>query len=435
VGDLAVRVVGLSKSYRLTAPQARYQTLRETLTNRFASPFNGRKPHPGSGNGSKSADTLWALKNLTFEIREGELLGIIGHNGAGKSTLLKVLSRITEPTAGFADIRGRVASLLEVGIGFHPELTGRENVYLNGAILGMKRHEIVKRFDEIVEFAEIARFVDTPVKHYSSGMYLRLAFAVAAHLEPEILMVDEVLAVGDAAFQKKCIGRMTSVVSEGRTVIFVSHNMTAVESMCKRVIVLKHGELDFFGDTLQGLDHYLCEGVCQESSVQLAGYPRSRKMSAIISRLRITDAAGAEGTGFRLGEDAVFEVSVDPGSDSYPGGIVHISLHNQFGQPVCVMKSNIQSASTWRINQPGWVRCVLRNIRLAPGIYYVTLSFWDQTTVVDWLDRVTTVEVIATDVYGTGQTGRLNGDSGISGLIVPDVHWEASPQYSLGCGD
>src|ERR1700693_4989791 len=204
-----------------------------------------------------SVEEFWALKDVSFEVQEGEVLGIIGRNGAGKSTLLKILSRITEPTSGRITLRGRVASLLEVGTGFHPELTGRENIYLNGAILGMNRAEIRKKFDEIVAFAEVDRFLDTPVKRYSSGMYVRLAFAVAAHLEPEILIVDEVLAVGDAEFQKKCLGKMNEVSNGGRTVLFVSHNMAAVENLCQRGIVLERGRAVFDGSSKDAVHHYL----------------------------------------------------------------------------------------------------------------------------------------------------------------------------------
>ena len=212
-----------------------------TLTGTFTAPFK-RLLH-GNGVGGDEKSTIWALKNVSFEVQHGEVVGIIGRNGAGKSTLLKILARITEPTEGLVHMRGRVGSLLEVGTGFHPELTGRENIFLNGAILGMGRKEIQRKFDEIVDFAEIEQFIDTPVKHYSSGMYMRLAFAVAAHLEPEILLVDEVLAVGDAAFQKKCLGKMDEVAKDGRTVFFVSHNMDAVQRLCPQTLLLIRVEL------------------------------------------------------------------------------------------------------------------------------------------------------------------------------------------------
>jgi lipopolysaccharide transport system ATP-binding protein len=244
MGEIAIRVDKLGKQYRIGGPQARYKTIRESLVEAARAPFRGLgRLVRGAKWAGRTDDTIWALTDVSFEIQPGEVVGIIGRNGAGKSTLLKVLSRITRPTEGYAEIHGRVGSLLEVGTGFHPELTGRENIYLNGAILGMRKREIDFKFDEMVAFAEIERFLDTPVKHYSSGMYIRLAFAVAAHLEPEILLVDEVLAVGDAAFQKKCLGKMGDVAKQGRTVLFVSHNMVAVQGLCGRAIWLQDGKI------------------------------------------------------------------------------------------------------------------------------------------------------------------------------------------------
>ncbi len=245
-----IRVINVGKQYRIGARREVQTNLREALTASLRAPLKSLR------NGQKPTETIWALKNINFEVKPGEVLGVVGRNGAGKSTLLKILSRITEPTTGSAQLYGRTGSLLEVGTGFHPELTGRENVFLNGAILGMKRAEIVRKFDEIVAFAEIEKFVDTPVKYYSSGMYMRLGFAVAAHLEPEILIVDEVLAVGDATFQKKCLGKMGNVAKEGRTVLFVSHNLAAVQSLCTTGLVLNHGMVDFLGSVGEAIHHY-----------------------------------------------------------------------------------------------------------------------------------------------------------------------------------
>lgn len=259
MGDIAICVEELGRQYHIGGKREEYKTLRDTLLDIVVSPFR-RAGRLLRGKGVRAAErdeTFWALRDVSFEIKRGEVVGIIGRNGAGKSTLLKILSRITEPTEGFADIYGRVGSLLEVGTGFHSELTGRENVYLNGAILGMRWVEIGRKFDEIVAFAEIEKFIDTPVKHYSSGMYLRLAFAVAAHLEPEILLVDEVLAVGDAAFQKKCLGKMEGVAKEGRTVFFVSHNMAAIKSLCNRAILLDGGHVVCDGSVDEVVDSYL----------------------------------------------------------------------------------------------------------------------------------------------------------------------------------
>ena len=254
MGDLAIQVHNLSKMYRIGVLQTQYKTLRDELMGVFTRPFSRLRKSTGE---ARSFEILWALRNVSFEIKRGEVVGIIGRNGSGKTTLLKIFSRITEPTEGRAMIRGRVGSLLEVGTGFHPELTGRENIYLNGAILGMTRNEIGGKFDEIVAFAEIEKFLDTPVKHYSSGMYVRLAFAVAAHLEPEILLVDEVLAVGDAAFQKKCLGKMGDVAKGGRTVLFVSHNIQAIKSLCTKGVLLEQGGVDMEGVASQVADRYM----------------------------------------------------------------------------------------------------------------------------------------------------------------------------------
>lgn len=259
MNDTVITVENLCKKYTIGhQKQARYETFRENL-NHMGRGMLQRLQHPLSTNKENiDLEEFWALKDLNFEIQRGDRVGIIGRNGAGKSTLLKILSRITEPSSGRVAIRGRVASLLEVGTGFHPELTGRENIFLNGAILGMSRVEIKKKFDEIVDFAEIEKFLDTPVKRYSSGMYVRLAFAVAAHLEPEILLVDEVLAVGDAEFQKKCLGKMGQVAKEGRTILFVSHNMAAIESLCSRAILLKNGRKFQSGKPSPIIGQYVC---------------------------------------------------------------------------------------------------------------------------------------------------------------------------------
>jgi lipopolysaccharide transport system ATP-binding protein len=254
----AIVVSHLSKKFRIGATPEKYTTLRDAVVRSLKAPINRLR-----GQLPTISDQIWALRDVSFDVNQGEVLGIVGRNGAGKSTLLKILSRVTEPTEGEVILRGRVGSLLEVGTGFHPELTGRENIYLNGAILGMKRHEIEKKFDEIVGFSGVDMFIDTPVKRYSSGMYLRLAFAVAAHLEPEILVVDEVLAVGDAEFQRKCMGKMNDVAQEGRTVLFVSHNMSAILRLTEQTIVLDKGKVAHRAPTPQAVDYYLSSGFSQ----------------------------------------------------------------------------------------------------------------------------------------------------------------------------
>jgi lipopolysaccharide transport system ATP-binding protein len=258
--DTVIKVEGLSKRYRIGIAAEKHDTLRDTIVETLKSPFRRLRRGLPAGSDSEDLDTIWALKDVNFAVQRGQVLGIIGRNGAGKSTLLKILSRITEPTQGHVKIVGRVGSLLEVGTGFHPELTGRENIYLNGAILGMKRSEIDEKFDEIVEFSGVEKFIETPVKRYSSGMYLRLAFSVAAHLEPEILVVDEVLAVGDAEFQRKCLGKMNDVAEEGRTVLFVSHDMSAISRLTEETIVLDEGKIIYHAPTPEAIDFYMSSG-------------------------------------------------------------------------------------------------------------------------------------------------------------------------------
>lgn len=300
MSDIVIKVENLGKKYLIRHQQReRYTALRDVLTNKFKS-FGKRliSLQPHSSDLQPSSEEFWALKDVSFEVKQGDRLGIIGRNGAGKTTFLKLLSRITEPTTGRIVIKGRVASLLEVGTGFHPELTGRENIFLNGAILGMTKSEIKKKFDEIVDFAEIEKFLDTPVKRYSSGMYVRLAFAVAAHLEPEILIVDEVLAVGDAQFQKKCLGKMEEVGKEGRTIIFVSHNMSAVSTLCNRGIVLSAGKISFEGDTASAVSAYLISGTDSVYERRKAGQDNL----PVIQRAWFENEAGDKTTQFYSGE-------------------------------------------------------------------------------------------------------------------------------------
>ncbi|WP_322807809.1 ABC transporter ATP-binding protein [Thermanaerothrix sp.] len=299
----AIQVRDLGKQYRIGTVVTRYPTLREALADRVQALFH-RNHH--------TDETIWALRHVSFEVEHGKVLGVIGRNGAGKSTLLKILSRVTEPTEGEAEIRGRVGSLLEVGTGFHPELTGRENIYLNGAILGMKRAEIDRKFDEIVAFAEVEPFIDTPVKRYSSGMYLRLAFAVAAHLEPEILVVDEVLAVGDAEFQRKCLGKMGEVAREGRTVLFVSHNMSAILRLTEETLVLDKGRLVMRAPTPEAVDYYLSQGFSQTG--ERVWDPEEIPASAAPFRpiaLRIRNAQGQVVDTVRSVEPSVIEIEYE----------------------------------------------------------------------------------------------------------------------------
>ncbi|HEX9878998.1 MAG TPA: ABC transporter ATP-binding protein [Candidatus Binatia bacterium] len=321
MSEIAVRAEKLGKTYRI-GRQEKYHALRDVLARPLAA-LGSRwreKLSRGGGNEKTSStyrgagpDHIWALKNLSFEIEQGAVVGVIGRNGAGKTTLLKILSRITEPSEGFAEVRGRIGSLLEVGTGFHPELTGRENIYLNGAILGMKKNEIRQRFDEIVSFAEVEPFIDTVVKHYSSGMHTRLAFAVAAHLEPEILLVDEVLAVGDAAFQKKCLGRMSQVSQEGRTVLFVSHNMSAVHQLCQSVIVLEKGAVLCRESTQEGIRKYLqhVSGENHDSAPSCMSFPEDPSRPIQLRHVALMDGRGNFNNRIQYQEPFSIRIQID----------------------------------------------------------------------------------------------------------------------------
>jgi lipopolysaccharide transport system ATP-binding protein len=320
--DLAVSVRGLSKSYVLAHQSQRPTNFRELIVDRLRHPF---------GKGRQNQETFWAIKDVDFDIRRGESVGIIGRNGAGKSTLLKLLSRITYPASGAIDIYGHLASLLEVGTGFHGELTGRENIYLNGSILGMRRREIERRFDEIVDFSGVEQFLDTPVKRYSSGMYVRLAFAVAAHLEPEILVVDEVLSVGDAPFQKKCMGKMSDVLREGRTVLFVSHNMSTVSALCERVILMERGRLTFDGPAPDGIARYLrvAESSPTVDLSSVANRQGPRECGRLVS-ISLFDAAGMRCDNFAMGDPMTVELEVECHRRVYPAE-VGFTLANSYG--------------------------------------------------------------------------------------------------------
>jgi homopolymeric O-antigen transport system ATP-binding protein len=328
MSDIAIRVENLGKRYRI-GERHRYKALRDTLSDALYAPFrvaasmlNGHNGHRSIASKRSSSD-FWALKDISFEIKQGEAVGIIGRNGAGKSTLLKILSRITKPTEGYVRMHGRVGSLLEVGTGFHPELTGRENVYLNSAIIGMRKKEIDRKFDEIVAFAEIEKFIDTPVKLYSSGMYVRLAFGVAAHLEPEILLVDEVLAVGDAAFQKKCLGKMNDVAKTGRTVLFVSHNMGAIQRLCERTIWIESGRVKKDKPTGDVIENYLREMQDNYDRDNIV----SRDGNLIISKVTTRNEVGQEKKNFLTGEALRIEFDYQCTRD-FDGAFIYIGIAN-----------------------------------------------------------------------------------------------------------
>jgi ABC-type polysaccharide/polyol phosphate transport system ATPase subunit len=374
MSDIAIRVEKLGKRYYI-GKRERYHALRDTLSDALTAPFRWLR-RGGSANGNGPPELIWALKDISFEVPRGEIVGIIGRNGAGKSTLLKVLSRITEPTEGRAEIHGRVGSLLEVGTGFHPELTGRENVYLNGAILGMHRAEIARKFDEMVAFAEIEKFLDTPVKHYSSGMYMRLAFAVAAHLDPEILMVDEVLAVGDLAFQKKCLGKIGDVAKGGRTVIFVSHQMNQIRRLCGHCLWLHGGEVKMFAPIVQAVGAY--EAALNSGTLGAGDSARGAHVDARFIKWEIAEPRGIDPHVLTTAGPAKvhFLVQVNKPMRDIHHGIALFSNENQLIWA---------TATDFRELEPGLREFVysIPSLPIRPGVYNWHVTIWHSNNLTD----------------------------------------------------
>jgi len=390
----------LGKQYRLGTQGPAYATLRESITNAIRAQQRATPRQP-----VLPAETIWALRDISFEIEPGEVVGIIGRNGAGKSTLLKILSRVTEPTTGRARLFGRVGSLLEVGTGFHPELSGRENIFLNGSILGMSRQEIVRRFDEIVAFAEVEKFIDTPVKRFSSGMYLRLAFAVAAHLEPEILIVDEVLAVGDAAFQQRCLGRMRKVATEGRTVLFVSHNMAAVSALCTKAMVLSQGRIDVaLGNVKTAIDRYLAR-INEITRTQLANRTDRQGEGRIrITHFAVFDRDGNEQEYLASGQEVDFRIYYEC-RDNRPARNVgaSIGISSAAGGFVSLLSSSLTDQPFTELSNRGVVSCRVKKLPLAPGTYTLNLIIRQNEIVEDWIQEAVNITIEAGDFYGTGR--------------------------------
>jgi lipopolysaccharide transport system ATP-binding protein len=369
-----ISIEGLSKKYLLGHQSARgkYVSLRDVI-GREVRNFTRKASDLARGRQIIQGDIIeefWALRDISFDVKQREVVGIIGRNGAGKSTLLKVLTRITEPTSGRVKIKGRVASLLEVGTGFHPELTGRENLFLNGAIMGMKRADIVKKFDEIVDFAQVDKFLDTPVKRYSSGMYVRLAFAIAAHLEPDVLVVDEVLAVGDAEFQKKCIGKMNDASSDGRTVLFVSHNMSAIRSLTKRCVVLSQGKVFFDGDTNSAIDAYLRSFLDENSEGKSI---RGQGVHTTIKSVHLADERGQFTTQYVPGEPLRVHLIVQ--TDGSPGLSIEIFLNGEDRQRLALASLHHFEGETLPTTPGTYNICFeLEPAWIASGSYYVDVT-------------------------------------------------------------
>ncbi|HWO43948.1 MAG TPA: ABC transporter ATP-binding protein [Candidatus Eisenbacteria bacterium] len=400
MAEPVIRVENLSKQYTIGASNSkRYETLRDRIVEGLAYVV-GR-----NGRGGCEANTIWALKNVSFEAHHGEVLAVIGRNGAGKSTLLKILSRITEPTTGSAMIQGRVGSLLEVGTGFHGELTGRENIYLNGAILGMKNTEIRAKFDEIVAFAEVEKFIDTPVKHYSSGMYMRLAFAVAAHLEPEILLVDEVLAVGDASFQRKCLGKMETVAHrEGRTVLFVSHNMAAVENLCERAVLLKDGAITSIGATREVLDAYLSEIRGLAATPLVERRDREGEGEILAARIELLDGAEKPAQYQISGQPLIirFHYTSNNKDTLFRNCRVSVSV-NKSGRCYFLLSTDLVDTRLLDLQGEGFIDFIVPELPLSGGTYSLGAYIESNKVIQDWIDDAAEMTVVDGDFYGTGR--------------------------------
>jgi lipopolysaccharide transport system ATP-binding protein len=410
MADTIIEVENIGKKYLIRhQPKERYLALREVFARKAASIGRRIFSLKSKQMAAPIREEFWALKDVSFEVKRGEVIGIIGRNGAGKSTLLKLLSRITEPTEGRIRIRGRVASLLEVGTGFHPELTGRENIYLNGAILGMSKAEIKGKFDEIVVFSEIEKFLDTPVKRYSSGMYVRLAFAVAAHLQPEILLVDEILAVGDAGFQKKCLGKMDEVSKDGRTVLFISHNMAAVEKLCKISLLIDNGGLVIQGSTEKVINRYL-QGLLPnhiQGSVLAARKDRSGNGRIRLTEFHLEDLNGRRIAFGRSGMDIVFVFAYQTRSTECIENVdVGFSIHTADNLSLFVLYTSYLGQNLTVVAPYGEFRCRINRLPLSAGRYRVGARVTVGGEEADWpKDGVGYLDVETGDFFGTGNKG------------------------------
>ena len=410
----AIRIEQLSKVYKVDheAPRGgrNYKTFREDLVSMLTSPLRAARRLASSRESGRNPrkEDFWALRDVSFDVAQGEVVGIIGRNGAGKSTLLKILSRIMPPSVGRIEINGRVGSLLEVGTGFHQELTGRENVFMNGSILGMSRNEIRRKFDAIVEFSGVERFLDTPVKRYSSGMQVRLAFAVAAHLDPEILLVDEVLAVGDFEFQKRCLGKMSEVAGSGRTILFVSHNLAAVEGLCTRGVVINKGCVSFIGTQKEALDHYL------HLSASSAPFNRFEAVISSNERPKAARIVSAEvlgdgefnGHGYPLGANLEFRINIKA-SERIERPVVIVGINSPVGDRIVTLHSELCAGEVFpeRIDGECSVTCKTGVLPLIAGDYPVRIGLRDLRGEVDVIDHAMTLTILPSDFFGNG--GRI----------------------------
>lgn len=404
MSELAIRVEGLGKHYKIGTRREKFPTLRDALVQTAIAPWQ-RTRQLLRGEAYGAADlkqTIWALRDISFELNHGDALGIIGHNGAGKSTLLKILSRITKPSEGYARVFGRVGSLLEVGTGFHLELTGRENIYLNGTILGMHYPEIERKFDEIVEFSGVEQFIDTPVKFYSSGMRLRLGFAVAAHLEPEILVIDEVLAVGDVEFQKKCLNKMSDVATEGRTILFVSHNLGAVQTLCNKGILLKGGRLVFQGNAHEVVNEYVATKQRASSMAFDATTPRRGSGQARFVSARLLNQHEQEISSIPMGGSVIIEMQFEAHTPIRNPSFA-ARLGTTMNPHIAFWRTRETKGTMPDTAQGGVVRLTIENLNLMPGIYSLTLGLSNAYQDLDVIDDALELEIDEAAVYPTGK--------------------------------
>ena len=427
--DIAIRVENINKIYRIGVKEKLHDSFGRTLFNFIRSPMMNYKKYralytfddiQSDGVSSHTArdDIIWAVKDVSFEVKKGEVLGLIGGNGAGKSTLLKILARITDPTNGQAQIQGRISSLLEVGTGFHQELTGRENVYLNGTILGMKKREIERKYDEIVEFSGVEKFIDTPVKRYSSGMKVRLAFAVAAFMEPEILLVDEVLAVGDTAFQEKCIGKMSDISMQGRTVIFVSHNMAAIEHLCERVILLESGKIKLDAQPNVAIAEYF-ESLSAFSKVQdLALVPRKKGFFPVIQKVEFKNKNGNTVSSVQTGDELTVHIHYHH-SEGLKDPHFGLVFENLMGVKIFWVQTKMQKGPLPDLTHKGIIECRIPRLPLLVGKYFLTVGCGAQSQQLDNIERGCQLQVTDADVFGTGR----NPNPKIA-LIFVDAEWD-----------
>lgn len=421
---VAIQVENVSKCFRINqlegAARLKYRTLRESLMEAIASPIRNLR----SGAALGLVEDFWALRDIHFTVAEGDVLGMIGRNGAGKSTLLKILTRITEPTTGRAILRGRVGSLLEVGTGFHPELSGRDNVFLNGSILGMRHKEIKTKFDEIVDFSGIEKFIETPVKRYSSGMKVRLAFAVAAHLDLEVMLIDEVLAVGDAEFQRKCLGKMGDVARSGRTIIFVSHNMAAVQNLCNRVLVLRDGKTDFEGPPDRAIYEYLKQFEPESEGNGLISVKRETGLHPIICGIELFDELKNRASAVPTCSPLTVKIQYQHTED-IPDPRFSLVFENAAGVRIFSLQSRRQRGALPRLPAQGTVTCQILDLPLLPGLYNISAGCGSENKQLDRVSRACQLTVTEKDVFGTG---KLPGTAG--GLVVVKADWHVDGESS-----